>query len=465
MTALLVGVSLIAVLMFVHFSAARSPLSNERPLDVERGLPAPWASHASSVFSLTALFGAYFVIGLLLGLPSLIGLAIGSVLGLWFINRWISNAQQSFESFLATRRPADLPFGSQLLWFLLIATQLGYACSELILLREIAITGLALSLRHATIFAVCVALVGYFYCLRGGYRAIFTTDLVQFLFMTVMCIVVGGYGLVHIQSWQDAMAAFASPQTATDFWSFGPATKSWLRYAVQPLLAMVMGASFILASPDTWKRVSVAQKRYDRHGVTRLALSGLFPFALVLPLLVSATERPLDRDSPPIMLFSAGTGPLTTALITLGMAASFLSSFDSALVVAAHTSLARRRQENSNLLSNYQLTLALFFSAVFFAALSLSVAVGNAYLLANLLIGPYAVIGGLVLATRGLRIPTRGDGIAWGVLAILVVWTFYVLNQPSVLARPSFEQINTVPVGVGIFVLTFIAGKMFSGGR
>src|SRR3954469_15018638 len=59
--------------------------------------PLPEVGQASTVFSLTALFGAYFGIYIFLGLPALAGVACGTVLGLFVIRNWIQ--KHHFESF------------------------------------------------------------------------------------------------------------------------------------------------------------------------------------------------------------------------------------------------------------------------------------------------------------------------------------------------------------------------------
>src|SRR5882672_3279419 len=101
MSGLVIGVMLIASLLLVHFQMRAQPMPKRRPLNIDTGLPLPEAGQASTVFSLTALFGAYFGIYLVLGLPALAGLAFGTALGLVLTRYWIIKQRApTFEVFL-----------------------------------------------------------------------------------------------------------------------------------------------------------------------------------------------------------------------------------------------------------------------------------------------------------------------------------------------------------------------------
>ena len=138
MPGLLVAVLLIASLLLVHFSLRTQPMPKERPLNVDEGLPLPEVGQASTVFSLTALFGAYFGIALLLGLPALTGLAVGTALGLLLIRYWINlNGPKRFEDFLFGILKGHK--GNAVVYALAVSgIQCAYAASELLILREIA---------------------------------------------------------------------------------------------------------------------------------------------------------------------------------------------------------------------------------------------------------------------------------------------------------------------------------------
>ena len=115
MPGLVVAVLLISSLLLVHLSLRARPMPKERPLDVDEGLPLPELCQSSTVFSLTALFGAYFGIALALGLPALIGLAFGTVLGLFLIQYWIDKKQpERFETFLFSSLGAEPISGFEL---------------------------------------------------------------------------------------------------------------------------------------------------------------------------------------------------------------------------------------------------------------------------------------------------------------------------------------------------------------
>jgi len=77
------------------FWADKAPLDEERPLDVDIGLPWPEAAQASSVFSLTALFGTYLSLAVLVGLSVLVGATFGSIGALIAIRRTVLNSPPS----------------------------------------------------------------------------------------------------------------------------------------------------------------------------------------------------------------------------------------------------------------------------------------------------------------------------------------------------------------------------------
>jgi hypothetical protein len=133
-----VGLLLLLSLTVAHFFAGAEPLKITAPLDVEDGLPFPWIGHASSIFSLTALFGAYLTITIIVGLEALVGLALGSIAGLVFLRGVVlkSNAK-SFELFLRSRKFShDRPM-DELFFVLLALAQAGFAISELVILRDL----------------------------------------------------------------------------------------------------------------------------------------------------------------------------------------------------------------------------------------------------------------------------------------------------------------------------------------
>src|SRR5256885_16617631 len=99
----LVGFFFIATLLFVHFLTKAAPVPVAHPLDVDE-VPFPAAGQASTVFSLTALFGAYYAMFVILGVYALIGVAAGSIAGLFLIRRAALDATETrYEAFLFPR--------------------------------------------------------------------------------------------------------------------------------------------------------------------------------------------------------------------------------------------------------------------------------------------------------------------------------------------------------------------------
>jgi hypothetical protein len=174
---LLIAILLIASLLFVHRSVQTYPMPTRRPLDVDKNLPLPKIGQASTVFSLTALFGAYFGIYIILGLPALGGVACGTVLGLFVIRNWIQKQQaKTFEDFLQNMLKGNASNGEAFAVFTAF-TQAAYAVSELLILREISRIALGLRSDHATTLAISTGIIGYFYVLIGGYLAVYRTDI------------------------------------------------------------------------------------------------------------------------------------------------------------------------------------------------------------------------------------------------------------------------------------------------
>jgi uncharacterized protein YneF (UPF0154 family) len=193
MPGLIVAVVLGFSLLLVHFTLRSQPMKSTRPLDVDEDLPLPWLAQTSTVFSLTALFGGYFGVAVALGLPAVTGLAFGTVLGLFIVRHWINSTlrgtehEPRFEDFLS--RILMGHSSNRMVYVLALAgCQCVFATSELLILRELARVALGLKSEQATLLAVALAILGYFYVLHGGYMALFRTDVVQLLLVGVMAI-------------------------------------------------------------------------------------------------------------------------------------------------------------------------------------------------------------------------------------------------------------------------------------
>src|SRR5258706_9119372 len=102
---LILGCFLLSILLIVHFSSQRRPLASSAPLDVDDNLPAPWAGYASSVFSLSGIFGAFLGILLILGWSAMLGILLGVIGALFMIRSAITRSNpKTFEDFLRGRR-------------------------------------------------------------------------------------------------------------------------------------------------------------------------------------------------------------------------------------------------------------------------------------------------------------------------------------------------------------------------
>jgi Na+/proline symporter len=280
------AVLLICSLLLAHFSVRAQPLRRSRPLDVDAGLPLPEVSQASTVFSLTALFGAYFGIFVVLGLPALAGVGCGTVLSLFAIRHWISESDpNSFEEFL-TRVFSDGNRNGVGLAVLLSLIQCCFAASELLILREISRVLLNLQPHQATLMAVAIVLVGYFYVLFGGYIAVFRTDILQFVFVAAMAL---AFSVYVIAVGHSGLLEKLLPRPG--YWEFPLSALKVpiVTYTYQFLIGVVMGFSFLAAAPDTWKRVFIVTKLRSQTLMRfwLFVVVGMLPFIMLAPVVFS----------------------------------------------------------------------------------------------------------------------------------------------------------------------------------
>jgi len=437
-------------------------------------MPLPWAGQASTVFSLTALFGAYLAIFEVLGLAAILGVVLGSVAGLFLIRHACIEANQpSFELLLLSRRFAHRKIHNTLLWWLLAAIQIGFATSELVIMREVAIRGFGMLPKHATVFVFAVALIGYFYCLVGGWAAVFRTDIVQLLLMVAMFVAIGGILLFH-------QYATGAPIHFTNYSArlsgTGPLRLAFsdlqklplVRSALNAFVGFGMGFGLLACSPDTWKRVYVstfhAQQR--RFLFQKLLFSGILPFLLLLPVAMIPSRPTASSIPDPIAtIFSAQGGQIILGITLLGMISCFLSAFDSALITAAQIILVRPYRSThaeGNSLSNYQFILGCIFLCIFLFTMVAITGIPNPYFLALVLLGPYAVLAGLIIGTRGLTRPFEGGEFPWAATLAISLWIIYVVNIPNAITTPSYEQVFAAPIGVILFVLFLLSTMIAS---
>jgi hypothetical protein len=456
LSGLAVAVLLISSLLLAHFSIRAQPMRRSKPLDVDSGLPLPEVSQASTVFSLTALFGAYFGIFVVLGLPALGGVACGTVLSLFTIRYWIRSLNpRSFEEFLLRVFNSGNRNGV-VLAVLLSLIQCSFAASELLILREISRVLLGLQPHQATLVAVAIGLIGYFYVLVGGYVAVFRTDILQFVFVAAMALAFSAYAITT----GDA-GSLEKLWPRVGYWEFPISTFDipLITYPYQFLIGLVMGFAFLAAAPDTWKRVFIVTKlRSDTLPRFGLFIGvGLLPFIMLAPVVFSMPPIPDGiLDTSRIYL----TVPVDRSLFviaSLGLTCTFLSAFNSAVIISAHVGLILgRMQKRARIESdryNWLLVSVLLTSFFIFQAF---LSLGNPYLLGNLLLGPYTLAAGIQVGSwaRPHRLPE--GSVLWIAIAAMSCWAVYVgyaIKTPRVATT---YQFNTVPVGVSIFPVVFI---------
>jgi hypothetical protein len=461
MTPLVVGLFLIALMLLANFWSVGRDFDEQRPLDVDDDLPWPEAAQASSVFSLTALFTAYLTVALVTGLPALVGVALGTVLLLVRCRKIVEKSGAlRFEQFVEQRlsTPARQPLA---LAFLLVLMQLGLAVSEIVVLRNVAVAGFGMLSRHALLLALAVAIVAYYYCLVGGYRTLFRADVVQFLAIGIMCVTLAYQGLQRI--------AHGTPILLSDrlrpnpaFWNFGfdRLAAPWntlLLVATHVAIGFVMGAAYVAASPDTWKRVFVAvRKRPSAGAFWRLVVAGALPFAALIPFVIATPSPNLATFVPITFFFRAQHLTLASSSVMIGILGTFLSSFAGALIsITQLMLLIRRSQGRRSDLRTYRITMGTAFLATLAASLALGTQ-GNPFFMGHVLIGAYSIAGGLLLGTRGVSRRIDPHRLRGSVTVLGCLWLSYLLSDGRSLNEWSaFRDSRAIAVGCAFFLIAF----------
>lgn len=465
MPGLLVGIILIASLLLVHFSLRAQPLPKDYPLDVDEGLPLPEAGQASTVFSLTALFGAYFGIALLLGLPALTGLAFGTALGLFLIRYWIGiHRPKTFESFLfgilrgSTRNATVYTLA-------ISSVQWAYATSELLILREIAKVSFGIRPEHATLLAISVGIIGYFYVLFGGYMAVFRTDVLQFVLVGGMAIIFSAFLLSPNLPIGWGSRLLPRP----GYWEIPLVGSRALLYSYHFVIGAVMGLGLLAASPDAWKRVFLVSRKKGKTRIRFLLLVivGMIPYLMLMPFAITIGPVPDGEVNTGLMFSKLLTNDLLFIAAVLGLVASFLSAFDSALLASVHIwlMLQRKKAPMDSEMSRFHWLMVTALLTIF-SLYSALTAFSNPYLLANLLLGVYALIAGVQVSTQGDISRLPDNSLLWVYVLGSVAWFLYFTSAIGLPKIPTTYQINTVPGGVLFFFITTFACKLLIiGGR
>jgi Na+/proline symporter len=462
---LLVAILLIASLLLVHFSLRAQPLPPDFPLDVDEGLPLPEAGQASTVFSLTALFGAYFGIALLLGLPALIGIAFGTALGLLLVRYWIDRHRpKKFETFLSEILEGNK--GNAAVYALAIAgVQCAYATSELLILREIARVSLGVRSEHAILLAVGVGIIGYFYVLFGGYMGVFRTDVLQFVMVGAMALIFG----VFLFGSTPMAGGIAGLLPRPGYWEMPLIGSRTLLYFYHFFIGMVMGVGLLAASPDAWKRVFLVSRRRSRPSLRFLTLVsvGIMPYLALLPFVITIGAIPDGVVNTGQVFSRLLTGNVLFVAAALGLVASFLSAFNSAVLASVHVGLMlqRKRMPVKSEVSRFHWLMVTSLLTIFLLFRALAT-LSNPYLLSNLLMGAYALIAGVQIGTSGTISRLPENSLLWIFVLGLVGWFLYFVSAEGIPEFPTTYQVNTVPGGVLLFFVTAFACQiLIIGGR
>ena len=457
-----VGLFLIALLLYAHYSVSNKKKSLK--LDIDDDLPFPAAGQGSSIFSLTALFGAYLAILFIVGIIAVLGLVIGTILGLYLIRtRSIKYKEHSFQKFLLehfnTNNKSNVIFIS-----LIAITQILFATSELLLLKGVLSLGFQISSNYAAMISVLLGMIVYFYSLTGGYLTVFRTDIVQFIAIIFMCLVI----IFHLLISSPFNFSLKSLDILSLNWSLG-ITNSVVVYIMQIVWGFIMGLSFIIASPDTWKRVFISVKSKRKNQFLILVLAGILPFIVLLPLKFYYDSTNVLSVANLKFLISTlnDQNQLYLSIVLVGVISSFMSSFDSSLITSVHLfaindtkSSSLSQIEDKRIFIKYMGINFLLINLIFIVIPNLSIK--NLYFLPNLLIGAYAVIAGYLIGTKGLLSKLSLKNLLLMIIIGIVSWFIYLISIPNVIDYPQEKQIETVPYGVVLFIIVTCFSSFFS---
>ena len=467
------GLLLVGSVLLVFRARKLSPLEASRPLHQEKGLPPLWIGHASTVFSLNALFGAYLIILMTVGAAALVGICMGGITALLILAFDASGVltekpRTSFEDYISRKEFARSKNTDGLLWILVIVTQLIYATGELLILAKVATGSIQIAPRYAIVFTLGVALIAYLYSSIGGWRGVFETDIYQMFFLGVVFVIFLGACITTLwnRSGDNGAVTWISPG---GFWFEWPNDLGIWRNSLNCLVGFAMGSAFLLSSPDTWKRVFAVVKRGSgrRRSIWTLILAGIVPFAVLLPLV--AVLPPLNLENPDVnaLFASLQQEPLLLVSFLIGVTAAFLSSFDSALLSATHVALLKRRGEQGPgyTIDNYHVAIGVAFLLIVFAFVGGATAAVNPYLVGLLLMGFYAVLGGVILATRFMQRSLVRGLLFWPLLIGLWAWTMYTVTRREIWRAPLPEHLEMVPVAAGAFFTVALIVALLKEGK
>jgi hypothetical protein len=428
----------------------------KRPLD-DDAVPFPAAGQASTIFSLTALFAAYTGIFVIIGACAVAGLAAGSATALVLIARARRSEKGSYEGFLESRENVSSETLS-IAYFLVLA-QLGFAVSELLFLRGGLIVAFGLSARQATVAAVLVACIGYAYCLFGRYKGVFRTDILQLGVILLMCVGVLTHLMISRTPAEFLRAASQHFRHDAPYWRLVPTHSAVLQAIVDFVIAFPMGLAFLLASPDTWKRVFIVtnSEKHPRRSFGMLIVAAALPFLLITPVVLMLPPVGNTTVDPMTIRGVLTERPAVLSILVLGVFSCFLSAFDSALISAVQLALVARRYRSpvDDELDRFHVRAGFAFLAAVFGYIA-ALSIPNPAFIATVLMGVYAVAGALILATAGGRRDPKNGTVMIVAAAGVALWMAKLLPDPGYRTMVRARDVQLVPVGVSLFIAVAI---------
>jgi hypothetical protein len=349
-----------------------------------------------------------------------------------------------------------------------------YAASELLIFRELARVALGLKSEQATLLAVALAIVGYFYVLRGGYMALFRTDVVQLLQVGVMAIASSVFLIVsHLQvGWTSRL--WPRP----GFWELPLLGSGGWLYVYHFSIGTITGLGFLFASPDTWKRVFQVN-RTERKPIARALIFvavGILPYLVLFPVAITLSLNVDSSVKASFTLPPALSNNCVFVAAALGLIASFLSSFDGAMLASVHLGIMLKRsmsEVDSEEIRFYVLMMTVLVTVCLLFGIGIMLfsnpqrtGFNNPWVLGNMLIGPGAAITGVQIGTAGNISRLPKFTLQWVVAFGTVGWLIYFLQSPGFSPTPTIDSMNTVPAAVLVCSVSALLSKLLViGGR
>jgi Na+/proline symporter len=472
---------LAALILISTHPRERWHLSSDDPLN-EDNLRWAAAGYGSASISLDCLFGAYSAMLLLIGRACFLGVATGVMTGLLVINWRMNNLYPglnppSFQAVLYGLQVFDSPILNKFFWLLVAFCQVGLAVSELVLMNHVFLSGMGFPAAHAIAATLAIACVAYYYCLFGGYQAVYRTDALQYIFIILM-------GLAMLFAFLRQIAGplqLAGLATALQKAQPIPpkqlmAGYPHLRLLLELLGGFSLGIMPVLAAPDAWKRVFIVAMKRNVQGPRlrllraaplRLFLATAVPLVFITPLLLaSGTHNAQGGWGFPISDLFAISSPVGDSLIVLGMVAVFMSTFASSLLSATHVLMGQlvfREWTAQSELARFRVIFGLCFAASSLCLFGLLPMLPNPYAVGVLLVTPFGLVSGILTGTsfgdrKARWVITYLIGIS--VLAWVVFAIGYLTDKTS--AADPYAAVYLVLLGCATFFVAAAFSRVFS---